>query len=140
MPKNLLNLGVLRKAVSRLVNTQPIHVQTWIAVSGDGLTGVQSYAFSYSYVGAISDVGREVFRDLEGKGSGSISVKNMVITIPYISGMPMPQRYNQLILYRMDGTQFNRVRVLSIVPREAGTSGKSNNSIYAIECHVEVLS
>lgn len=139
MPSNLIRTDVLRKAVDRLIQTQPIQLQVWSLVAGDGLVTARSYGFSTSYVGAFADTGREVFRDAQGRGSGSAAVKNFVVTIPYIAGRPVPQRNDHIVLYRMDGTQLPRMRVLFIVSRDAGYTNSTTNTVYAHEIHAEII-
>lgn len=137
--KNLIRVDTLIRAFNRLINTQPIHIQTWVQVSGNNFDSAPSYAFSYSYVGAFADTGRETFRDFFARGGGSVAMKNFVVILPYISGKPIPRRGDQMILYTMSGQEYERVWVNFVQPRTVETVGNSANGTYAIECHVERL-
>lgn len=136
---NILRPEFFRRAINRFIQQQPIHVQAWILVSGDGLLTAPSYAFSYSYLGALADTGRENFRSFQSRGAGDVTMKNVVITLPYVSGKPTPRRGDELRLYWQDGTLFGRVRTNSIIERRNDTAGVNRNTTWAIECHCEIL-
>lgn len=136
---NILRPEFFRRAINRFIEQQPIHVQAWIMVSGDGLLTAPSYAFSYSYLGALADTGKEVFRDFQSRGAGSVSMKNVVVTLPYQAGKPIPRRGDELRLYWQNGTLFGRVRTNGVYERRNDSVGVSSNTTWAIECHCEIL-
>lgn len=136
--KNPTRIDVLRRAIKDLIHRQPIHVHIWVLVSGNGFDAPFSYAFSYSYVGAFADTGRETFRDFFARDGGSVAMKNFVVILPYVSiTYPIPKRGDRMILYTLSGTEYARVWVNFVQPRAVETVGKTNNRIYAVECHVE---
>lgn len=138
--KNPIRVDTLRRATQRFVDMQPIHAHIWVVVAGDGIDIPYSYAFSYSYVGAFADTGRETFRDFFARDGGSVAMKNFVVVLPYVSdSYPIPVRGQQMILYTMSGTQYARVWVNFVQPRTVETVGNTGNGIYAVECHVERL-
>ena len=136
---NILRPEFFRRAIQRLIDQQPIHVQAWVMVSGDGILTAPSYAFSYSYLGAIADTGKEIFRDFQARGGGSLSMKNIVVTLPYTANKPVPRRGDELKLYWQDGTLYGRVRTNSVIERRNDTPGVNRNTTWAVECHCEVL-
>ena len=136
---NILRPEFFRRAINRFIQQQPIHVQAWIMVSGDGLLTAPSYAFSYSYLGAIADTGRETYRDFQARGGGSVAMKNIVVTLPHHADKPVPRRGDELKLYWQDGTLYGRVKTNFVVQRRNDTAGVSRNTTWAIECHCEVL-
>lgn len=137
--RNLIRADTLIRAFNRLINSQPIHVQTWIQVAGNNFDAAPSYAFSYSYVGAFADTGRETFRDFFARGGGSVAMKNFVVILPYVSTKPIPRRGDQMILYTMTGEQYAKVWVNFVQRRTVDTVGNSTNGTYAVEVHCERL-
>lgn len=137
MPHNPIRFDLLRRAFNRLAQMSPIHAQVWVVVDGDGYSNPYSYAFSYSWIGALADTGRETFRDFQSRNSGNIAMKNMVILLPYIAGKPTPTRGQQLILYTPSGALYARMWVNFVQPRAAETPGSSTNGVYAYEIHAE---
>ena len=134
--KNLLRTDVLQRAIDRAIHLQPIHVQVWSVVSGDGIMSPQSYGMTASYVGAIADTGKQVYKDFFDKGS--VSGKNFVVILPYDGTKPIPQKNQSMILYDTNGNEMSRVWVIFVTTYSSGTLNNSQNGIYKIECIVEV--
>lgn len=136
--KNLARVDVFNRAIRRMINLQPIHVQVWSVVGGDGLVTPQSYGLLASYIGAIADTGKQVYKDFFDRGGGSVAGKNFVIVLPYDQSKPIPKRNQEMVLYDINGNEYARVWVIFVTTYSAATIGSSQNGIYKIECVVEV--
>lgn len=136
---NLLRPSVFREKIRQLISLQPIHCQTWVLVSGGGFDAPPSYAFSYSYVGAVADAGQLTYRDNRQFESGSVANKTYVVILPYEQGKPVPRKNDMLILYRMDGSIYARAWVVSAQSYDVGTVGVSDSGIYKHEVFVQLV-
>ncbi len=139
MPRNILNVTRLRRAIHTMIGLQPVHVQTWVVVAGDGLVSPQSYAYSYSYVGMIADLGRQVLRDFAERGAADVGPKPIVVILPYIAGKPVPRKNDKVILFRMDGSEYARFWVNHVAQYDVETPGSTENAIYKTELLGELI-
>lgn len=138
--RSTLNLASLRRWISWFIHQQPVHLQTWISVSGGGFDSPYSYAFSYSYVGGIADDNQQTFKDTtDFRSGGTVVAKSFVVILPYEEGKPVPKKGQMVILYRLDGTIYARAWVIFSQSYDAGRIGTTTSTIYKHEIHCQLI-
>lgn len=133
--KNPVSTRVLKSSLSDFINQQPVHVQRWILLSGDGMSSSPSWQFTNSWTGMLSDTGKQVFSNYIVPGDGDVTWKNFVVVLPVEVGKADPQRDDQIILYDLAGGSMGKFRVLFSQAYYAGSNQTIANK-WKVELHV----
>ena len=122
----------LIKLLRGIIKTQPIHIQRWVLISGDGVLTQDAWSWYYSWQGRVDMVGRGTWQTLMTP-AGQASATVLVVVLPYEGGdKPMPR--DQIRLYLPNGTVLGTYRVVA-----SQDFTDNEGSIWKQEVVVEIL-